>query len=584
MGASQSIPESLPSRQKYKGTVVPAQDLVNQIFRWMMEQMDTNDLLKLANPKSCKDYIFLTKEAIDRFMRQIQLEPKLGNRNVLYFQSVKQLTFGDDRAEKAQPAQKEYRDALCAQLAFFTVRLFQIFGALALTVIDSLPDVSPTLKDIREAAQRPGALGKQPTLFGPAIGGAKVGPNDSRTLGNFYTYVSNYFTTVDVTVPVYAIVEPAARARGIQATMRDVIFFYPEEELNIQYPTKQNTEIRARIEITNASEKVFTLNIFSIQINESDIGMSYSIPFTKKLTEFYYENNNFHMVVKTVLDSVQKESTRGKRLEELFRVRGEAGKAAEKLDERGVPEGFSYSKIESYLKSKPKAYCVARAIQLLSPTLIENMRSEVYQSQVCFFDPMMDYMKDSVPQYGQAITTNTPGIRQLNQLFYDILKNNAPAMDKQTEPKYLEFVSIMQSIFSPVEPQKPVDKLEKVISLPFGQCKGTSLENKRIILTTKNAIRETQKSVAALLNYQMAHTARVAKFMTRLFNLDKKGVIIGIHPTILKGGIPMINKLAEEARNLLTDYYKYCESTYRIGALRVLGLREDQRIIEDRRT
>jgi hypothetical protein len=142
MGASQSIPESLPSRQKYKGTVVPAQDLVNQIFRWMMEQMDTNDLLKLANPKSCKDYIFLTKEAIDRFMRQIQLEPKLGNRNVLYFQSVKQLTFGDDRAEKAQPAQKEYRDALCAQLAFFTVRLFQIFGALALTVIDSLPDVN----------------------------------------------------------------------------------------------------------------------------------------------------------------------------------------------------------------------------------------------------------------------------------------------------------------------------------------------------------------------------------------------------------------------------------------------------------
>lgn len=585
MGAGSSIPQSLPSRSKYKGQVIPAQDLVNQIFSWMMSQMDTNDLLKLANPKACKDYVFLTKEAIAQFMRQIQLEPRLGNKNVLYFQSVKQLTFSDEKYEKAFPKQKEYRDALCAQLAFFTVRLFQIFGALALTVIDSLPDAGPSIADIRAAAKQPGIYGQQPGFFAAAIGGARVTAKDDKEyLGAFFDVAESYFTTVNRKIPVYAIVEPVARMKAIQTTTMNTIFFYPEEEYNIYYPKADDQELQAQIEVSNQSEKSYTLSIMNIKYNGADTNISYSIPMTKVLSEFKYDNYNFHGVIKRLLDSITKESDRGKSYEQILGAKREVGRPiAEKLDDRGVPEGFSYSKIETYLKQKPKAYCVARAIQLLSPTLIDQMRKEVYESDICFFDPMPEYMKDSVPNYGSAITTNAPGIRALNQLFFDILKNNAPAMDKETEPRYLEFVSIMQSIFSPAEPQKRVEKLERVQSVPFKQCEDPSLKNKRIILSKQNAIRETQKTVALLLNYQMQHTATVTKFMGQLFNIDKQGKILGINPAVLKGGIPAINKLAESARNILTEYYKYCEGTYRIGALRVLGLEQDSKIIMDRK-
>lgn len=583
MGAGQSISKSLPSREKYKGQVIPVQDLVNTIFRWMMEQMDTNDLLKLANPKYCKDYVFLTKEVLDRFMRQIQLEPKLGAKNVLYFQSVKQLTFADEATQKVLPAQKEYRDALCSQLAFFTVRLFQVFGALALTVIDSLPEAAPSLVDIRAAAKQPLPFDKRPALFGPAIGGARqVNPTDMGNLEKFYEYAKSYFLNLEAGQNVYAIIDSSdKRPRDIKPTSLGVILYYPDEPNNIYYKKDGSTMIEANIEIINDSEKVsYTLSIKNITLNNNNLGISFNVPMTWKRSDYSYEDKNFHTVLLTLLNSVTRETARGKSYDEILGAKKE-GRVVERVDEAGIPEGLSYLKIKEYLKSKPKAYCVARAIQLLSPTLPSVTGKEIYESDVCYFDASEPYLKDAVPMYKQAITSNAPGIRALNQLFFDILKNNVPAMDKQTEPRYQEFVNIMQSIFSPKEPQAQVEKLEKVTSLPFEQC--ADKQNKRIILTTKNSVREVQKVVAELLSYQMAHTANVAKFMTRLFELDKQGKILGIHRNVLKGGIPYINKLAEDARNLLTEYYKFCEGTYRLGALRVLGLNPNEVVLMDKK-
>jgi hypothetical protein len=581
MGAGQSISKSLPSREKYKGQVIPVQDLVNTIFRWMMEQMDTNDLLKLANPKYCKDYVFLTKEVLDKFMRQIQLEPKLGAKNVLYFQSVKQLTFSDEATQKVLPAQKEYRDALCAQLAFFTVRLFQVFGALALTVIDSLPEATPSLIDIRAAAKQPLPFDRRPTLFGPATGGARqVTSQNMGNLEKLYIYAKPYFLNLESGQNVYAIVDPSNKPRDIKTTSVGVILYYPDEPYNLYYKKDSGNIIEANIEITNDSDASYTLSIKTILLNNNNLGISFNVPMTKKRSDFLYEDKGFFEVLQMLLSSVTRETTRGKSYDEILGVKKE-GRVTERVDEAGIPEGLSYLKIKEYLKSKPKAYCVARAIQLLSPTIPQDGMKGIYESNVCYFDASEPYLKDSVPMYKQAITSNAPGIRALNQLFFDILKNNVPAMDKQTEPRYQEFVNIMQSIFSPKEPQTQVEKLEKVTSLPFEQC--ADKQNKRIILTTKNSIREVQKVVAELLTYQMVHTANVAKFMNRLFELDKQGKILGINRNVLKGGIPYINKVAEDARNLLTEYYKFCEGTYRLGALRVLGLNPSEVILQDKR-
>jgi hypothetical protein len=580
MGAGQSIPQSLPSAQKYRGQVIPTQILVNEIFLWMMSQMDTNDLLKLANPKHCKDYVFLTKESLDVFMKQIQLEPRMGAKNVLYFSSVKDLTFADEKAAEQRPTPKLYRDALCSQLAFFYVRLFQIFGALALTVIDSLPDVGPKVGDIRAAALVPGVRGQRPPLFA-VTGGAKIGPADRANLGDFYEFAQPYFSRMDSQDDVYVISSQSGRGqKQYRPQDKDVIFFYASQNQNILYQIANST-VEARINITNASKASYTLVVDNIVVNDESTSVSYNVPMTFKVNDYLYGRRNFYSVLYALLNASVRATTRGKSIEEILGERREGDKAEAKVDEAGIPEGLSYIRIRDYLKEKPKAYCVARAIQLLSPTLMDGIRKETrFGSDVCYFDSPEGYMKDSVPLFNHPITDNTPGIRALNQLFYDILKGTSPGMSAEADARHREFISLMQQIFSPKEQKKDLKAIKDVRSYPFTQCDEPELKNKKIVLTNQNSIREVQKAVAELLNYQMRHTATVTKFLQKLFLVEKSGRVAGIHPSILKGGLPAVNKLAEEARVMLTEYYKFCEGSYRLGALKVLGAQD--KIVLDR--
>jgi hypothetical protein len=60
------------------------------------------------------------------------------------------------------------------------------------------------------------------------------------------------------------------------------------------------------------------------------------------------------------------------------------------------------------------------------------------------------------------------------------------------------------------------------------------------------------------------------QFLPKIFIFDKEGIIKGLQPALMKEGIPRVNILANQARNMLSEYYKFCEGTYRLGALEVL--------------
>ena len=67
-----------------------------------------------------------------------------------------------------------------------------------------------------------------------------------------------------------------------------------------------------------------------------------------------------------------------------------------------------------------------------------------------------------------------------------------------------------------------------------------------------------------MLKRQVEHTAKVVLLMKKLF-LVERGKPIQIHPLVLEGGIPVLNKLGEEARDLLINYYVNCEKSYGDG-------------------
>ena len=563
MGAGQSIPAGMPSREAFKSKTLPTQTVVNSVFLWMLGRTDIQDLLKLADQRRCKDYVFFTQRALQQFFSELQLEPKLGAKNTLYFEKVERLTFATEESLKGRGELKAYRDSLCLQLAFFYVRIIQIFGALALTVIDSLPERESQSVDFRAGIQAQ-ILGRRAPPPG-FVGGATE--EDRTDLGEFYTVAKNYFTAIPGTD--YYVISSSQRIPRDPTTAVNTLMFNPSKTKNVIYRPRIDILVEASISIENLRVgESFTLRIDDITVNANRKDTVYNFSFkATRSGDYSYNNTTFSTAIATVMGN----AARGQRNLQQGRPEDVRRRVEGPSDDAGVVQGLSYSGIFKYLKEKPKAYCVARAIQLLSPTLVDSMRKDTpLSSGVCFYSAMPG-IPDSVPNYGQVITKHSPGLRALNQLFFDMIQGNVPKISEEVKPKHKQFVELMQVIFAPPPPNKEApDQLDKVISKAFSQCETTEFKDKEIIMKNADAIRKVRTHIASLLSFQLKHTAAVMQFLPKIFIFDKAGTIQGLQPALMKEGIPRVNILANEARNMLSEYYKFCEGTYRLGALEVL--------------
>ena len=563
MGAGQSIPAGMPSREAFKSKTLPTQTVVNSVFLWMLGRTDIQDLLKLADQRRCKDYVFFTQRALQQFFSELQLEPKLGAKNTLYFEKVERLTFATEESLKGRGELKAYRDSLCLQLAFFYVRIIQIFGALALTVIDSLPERESQSVDFRAGIQAQ-ILGRRAPPPG-FVGGATE--EDRTDLGEFYTVAKNYFTAIPGTD--YYVISSSQRIPRDPTTAVNTLMFNPSKTKNVIYRPRIDILVEASISIENLRVgESFTLRIDDITVNANRKDTVYNFSFkATRSGDYSYNNTTFSTAIATVMGN----AARGQRNVQQGRPEDVRRRVEGPSDDAGVVQGLSYSGIFKYLKEKPKAYCVARAIQLLSPTLVDSMRKDTpLSSGVCFYSAMPG-IPDSVPNYGQVITKHSPGLRALNQLFFDMIQGNVPKISEEVKPKHKQFVELMQVIFAPPPPNKEApDQLDKVISKAFSQCETTEFKDKEIVMKNADAIRKVRTHIASLLSFQLKHTAAVMQFLPKIFIFDKAGTIQGLQPALMKEGIPRVNILANEARNMLSEYYKFCEGTYRLGALEVL--------------
>ena len=578
MGAGQSIPAGMPSREAFKSKTLPTQTVVNSVFLWMLGRTDIQDLLKLADQRRCKDYVFFTQRALQQFFSELQLEPKLGAKNTLYFEKVERLTFATEESLKGRGELKAYRDSLCLQLAFFYVRIIQIFGALALTVIDSLPERESQSVDFRAGIQAqilgrrappPGFVGGAAKHSGGATSNHEGGATeeDRTDLGEFYTVAKNYFTAIPGTD--YYVISSSQRIPRDPTTAVNTLMFNPSKTKNVIYRPRIDILVEASISIENLRVgESFTLRIDDITVNANRKDTVYNFSFkATRSGDYSYNNTTFSTAIATVMGN----AARGQRNVQQGRPEDVRRRVEGPSDDAGVVQGLSYSGIFKYLKEKPKAYCVARAIQLLSPTLVDSMRKDTpLSSGVCFYSAMPG-IPDSVPNYGQVITKHSPGLRALNQLFFDMIQGNVPKISEEVKPKHKQFVELMQVIFAPPPPNKDApDQLDKVISKAFSQCETTEFKDKEIVMKNADAIRKVRTHIASLLSFQLKHTAAVMQFLPKIFIFDKAGTIQGLQPALMKEGIPRVNILANEARNMLSEYYKFCEGTYRLGALEVL--------------
>ena len=135
MGASQSIPSDLSHEKLYELTK-DTRGIMNILLEYMLKEVTVRDFLALSNPTECKKYVLFKANTLYKYFYELQIMPTKDKKGVIAFRPVRELV-----APQSEEAEKE-RQSLCLILAYYYTRIFQIYGALALTLIDDLEMVT----------------------------------------------------------------------------------------------------------------------------------------------------------------------------------------------------------------------------------------------------------------------------------------------------------------------------------------------------------------------------------------------------------------------------------------------------------
>ena len=131
--------------------------VLNFILQEMFRRADLVDIYSLADPKRCDRYVVAGADALDSLFVKLRVNPLKGPGGILYFQSVDGLT------SSAPKNIKEKRKENCLELSFFFIRIFQVFGAVTISMFDnSIPLTDPVIVPPSEVrAKKPVFLQQQ---------------------------------------------------------------------------------------------------------------------------------------------------------------------------------------------------------------------------------------------------------------------------------------------------------------------------------------------------------------------------------------------------------------------------------------
>ena len=180
MGSASSKALSITYEADRKEVLAKTNDtrfICDKILNYMLKDINISDFLLLANKRECSRYVIFLANTIDQRFRAISIVPSKGPGGKLYFKPGKEIV-------EPKPEEIKERQSLCIFLAYFYVRIFQILGAIMLTVIDDI-EVHVKSGDLRQlveddierienpALRRPLGAPALPYQYGPyqGIGG-----------------------------------------------------------------------------------------------------------------------------------------------------------------------------------------------------------------------------------------------------------------------------------------------------------------------------------------------------------------------------------------------------------------------------
>lgn len=591
MGSALSTSRGITREQLLKSTA-DSRDFTNKLFNIMLSKITPEDLMKLSKSQMCSSYVFMMADSIGKLFEDLRIRPKKDrDSGVVFFQKVDTL-----RASTGESRQ------LCLIISYYYVRIFQIFGALAMTILDD-PSAGAVLGVLQYRPQGAPGAPRVPGARGAMLGGQQGGADEryflsplmakfkpiSQLLGdreqlligreaarNAFQFLEtpelalipdrpdgNLYLNIGSDTFITAKMDMGAMGRRPEGTIQLPVTLsnikYKDSSMDATQLTKVNAYLKAKI--GNVSIKFISLD--KISWVKDDVSLTetlvYNLQRAYKYVQKYIENPEVYHAQVDVYGRP------------VARLPGAPGVGSDVGVPRVLYNQYIIQTLKGIAGSKATSFCVARALQLLDANSLYQPRPTEGVSGVCM--ARFDALPISVPEAGKPIS-QVPGIKALDQLYFvnpHLGPKDETLFDKVED--YATFLTTMSDLFGKQGAKTSIDTV--LANSP--QCP-TQAAKHYLRIQDPAKIQKIMAVVQQLFNKQLEHTKKVINFFkTTMFIIKNRspdgavGKYIELHPNLLRGGLEDVAKLSKAARQILVEYYKGCEELYQKGVQEVLA-------------
>lgn len=566
MGNDVSIPANLDHAKLFEMT----QDtrlIMNKILEYILKEVTLRDFVTLSDQAQCNKYVLIKANALYKYFYTLRIDPSVDKKGVISFRSIKEM--------QAPPYQDTERQSLCVIISYYYTRIIQIYGALALTLLDNA-----------NTTEESGLMNTRGPLLAPGFYPRTVGgkPVDRTNLGLFYfmhDYLEEILGRIEYNVKYLADntensatiqfrpVNTYSKKSGkfiigydninanviINVTMNDIVGSTTTFEFeSMEYAPKGTYSLKTVKIPDMLNKKIIVtgnnkIKIFNKDKAEKEVKDYFNskfnklIPYLKKLTNGTSSSSS---------NSTNSTST------------------DTKIKESNIKQLSIKETISGIRDMKPYGHCIARALQLLKTIPFDGICDNKFLT-------IPKKRMSGLPKLGEKLSSS-PGLTSLSYLFYDTIQNasvkigvDGPA-GRTTFDKYIAFMKNMEKLFTGSTTKSDAyNNNGPPVTL-------NDINNRRdqdLCAKLKNKQRPTNMTdvndkINELFKIQYKHSVNCGKIISQLFSIQQNPFSISLHPNIFNKGLPEIERINNIAREVLAEYYTNCETTFLYGVQAII--------------
>ena len=617
MGGTQSTLR-VSGGEGYSQRAATAKKFADSILTLFFSKASFKRLLDLHKLDQCPRFVFTTAQDLQNQFQKIQISPALGKKGEILFAPIQDIAPGllKQNATNAESIRlyanlTHSRNENCIHVAFFYVRVFQIYSALALTVINADPTRRRTGITIQaQGPQRAALLGGYRQQGGAIPQSGPYKPLRDSIKATPLQVILGYLDAVGPFNNTRQTLRLADKRQGVKGSLY-LMWDYPspnQEELNLEARylktgtsesagrinvRKDGTNVVLTIEGPNGSfSQTFTQGVDQVWGFKYDAGEGKRddpVPFYDEIHAVFVEDDGQGTGQGASQGPVGSGSVQG------FGPIGQ-GSIGQGISSATAFDGFDklkklFEDTSTGAREFPKAYCIARAMTLLNPIFATELPDpkQPYYSQICKKVYDFESGEALMPRAGTSAKSNVY-LRSLVSLYYDDYKYDKTKKTiklTQTESGRSELQSLSKEFAGLY--MMPTVGAETFLAADDDRTSSSMTQFREIGLCAKKdgliRIERDQKGneflnnlqsqvIQPMLAFQEQHTQKVNALLMKMFRVEtitppggKPEVNLKLTDLVKSRGTEGINMMGKEAHRLLREYYRRSEAFYMKGIL-----------------